>query len=472
MKIVVSFLSMILIVVNSVLLLFQYHVYSSSLEEEGKSFFYEQDIEVKLKKDRMIVKQHFKNIPNEELNVSWPISSENRSCNLSQGDTCSRLSEDLNTFKEGDASNQSISYEIPLLEGIQDGKILSGIFANLEKGGVSYTTLHITDELKRGGMWVSGLPIIGNTSLDLIDYTLAYGPGNITELYWQKEVIPVMYEDDYFTFYSKKEVSKELLSKLNQLHLPNSEHVAVFLSENNHITNTSRIVFFNDENIAAIQRELIVNNVQSTYGLDSNESLLAEVISSYLLNQPIGSEKAIWMYETLNNYFTSKQLEEWKTAITKNKQLNAEKMDELLSKTLDLKTSFFTFNVQSKEDYFPLLFEDPRTVYINELQQEDMKILFKDGKILYPAEPLLSVLGYSLNETNKGLYVQNATRAFRFPIQEPFYVLNEKRYDAMSEPFEKIGSVRYIEEAWMIRLFLLDIEKQDKRVNITQSALF
>ena len=73
---------------------------------------------------------------------------------------------------------------------------------------------------------------------------------------------------------------------------------------------------------------------------------------------------------------------------------------------------------------------------------------------------------------NKGLYVQNATRALRFPIKEPFYVLNEKRYDAFSEPFEKIGSVYYVEEAWLIRLFLLDIEKQGKRINITQSAFF
>lgn len=129
-------------------------------------------------------------------------------------------------------------------------------------------------------------------------------------------------------------------------------------------------------------------------------------------------------------------------------------------------------NEQSGAENFPLLFEDPRPVYINEQQQEEMKVLFKDGKVLYAAEQLLTSLGYTLNDTDKGLYVQNATRAFRFPIKEPFYVLNNKRYDALSEPFEVIASQLYIEEAWMIRLFLLNIEKQDKRINITQSALF
>ena len=179
------------------------------------------------------------------------------------------------------------------------------------------------------------------------------------------------------------------------------------------------------------------------------------------------------MYETITNYLTSEQRKKFQTALLNNKQqLTAAKFDEILTDIINLKTSFFVLNEQAGAENFPLLFEDYRPVYINELQQEKMKVLFKDGKILYAAEPLLSNLGYTLNHTDKGLYVQNATRAFRFPIQEPFYVLNEKRYDALSEPFEDIGSQLYIEEAWMIRLFLVNIEKQEKRINITQSALF
>ena len=50
MKIVITFLSLLLIVMNSVLLLFQYHVYSSSLDEQGTSFYYEQEIELKFER--------------------------------------------------------------------------------------------------------------------------------------------------------------------------------------------------------------------------------------------------------------------------------------------------------------------------------------------------------------------------------------------------------------------------------------
>ena len=128
-------------------------------------------------------------------------------------------------------------------------------------------------------------------------------------------------------------------------------------------------------------------------------------------------------------------------------------------------------NEQAGAENFPLLFEDYRPVYINELQQEKMKVLFKDGKILYAAEPLLLIWDIHLTH-RQGIICAKCNESISFSDSRTFYVLNEKRYDALSEPFEDIGSQLYIEEAWMIRLFLLNIEKQEKRINITQSALF
>ncbi|MFJ7970636.1 hypothetical protein [Psychrobacillus sp. NPDC096389] len=470
MKFVISFLMMSLVVVNSVLLLFQYHVYSSSLEEEKQSFFYEQEIALTFKSDSVIVKQHFRHLPQQPLTISWPISSENRSCDVSTSDSCSRLSDDLISFVEGDSSEQSISYEIPLADGLTDGKLLTGFLAKIEKGGVSYTTLHVTDELKRGGMWVSGLPVIGTTSLDLIDYTFSYGVGDITDLYWQQEIIPVKYENDYFTVYSPEDLSEEVRARLDSLNIPNSTHMTLLFTENKNNIKSSRIAFVLGKDMDSIERDLTVKSVQSQYDLNGESPLLAEVISSFLMERPIGTEKSIWMYETVNNYLTTSQMTEWKAILTKNHPLNAKELDKLLSETIDLKTSFFQKNEQADLEKFPLLFEDPRALYVNGVQQEEMKLLMRDGKVLYAAEPLLTALEYTLNDTDKGLYVQNDSRAFRFPIQEPFYVLNEKRYDAMSEPFERIGSEFYIEEAWMIRLFLLSLEKEENRINITESV--
>lgn len=466
MKFVISFLLMLLVVTNTVLLVFQYHVYSSSDDKEEASFYYEQEIELKVKGNVLSVVQHFTNISPKETRITWPITSVNRSCNLDSENSCKRLAEDLTMFKEGEKQNQSISYDIPFKGGVHEGMVLSNFLAKLETGDVSYTTLHITDELKHGGMWVSGLPMIGTTSLDLIDYTLLSGKGEINDLYWQKEVIPVRYKDDYVSIYASKDLSEEMVKQLEDTHLPNSEHISVFFSKNKSNVKVTRILFLENPNIASIENELIVKNVQLAYGLDSSEVITAELIGSYLLNRPIGSTKTKWMYETLNHYFTKDQLSEWKTVLKEKEHLNNEKLDSLLSDILRQKTSFFSLN-NGNANHFPLLFEDARTIYVNELQVEDAHVLFKEGKVLYPAQPILTQLGYTMEDTDKGLYVQNKSRAFRFPIQEPFYVLNQKRYDAMSEPFEKIGAVHYIEEAWMMRLFLLDIDKEEKRINIT-----
>ena len=102
----------------------------SGLAEDEPSYSYEQEIEMKLKENKMIIKQHFANLPKEEMAILWPINSENRSCELNTSDGCNRLIEDLSAFKAGETKRQSISFEIPILEGLVDGKVFSGLSPN------------------------------------------------------------------------------------------------------------------------------------------------------------------------------------------------------------------------------------------------------------------------------------------------------------------------------------------------------
>jgi len=37
-------------------------------------------------------------------------------------------------------------------------------------------------------------------------------------------------------------------------------------------------------------------------------------------------------------------------------------------------------------------------------------------------------------------------------------------------PFHEVAGVRYIEEAWAQRLFLMDIEKSEAKISITTTA--
>ena len=465
MKIIVGFISMLLVVTNCVLLLFQYEAYSSNIDEEAQTFSYEQEVDIQLFENSVQVNHHFYNLPKEKISLIWPLSSENRSCINKSDDSCKRVTEDMSSFLENEIPGQSITYTLPLPNGLQEGIVLSDFLLKLENGDVSYTTLHITDSLKRGGTWVSGLPKMGNSSLDLVDYSLSLGEGTIQELYWQQEILPIQFQNNNYSFYSREPISAGLQKLLGELDIPNAKHSSIIMGQNKNEVKSSNILFLESDDLPSIQRDVVVNNVQNGYNLPADNKLLAEVVSSFIMDAPVGSEQAMWMYETLSNYFTDSQVLEWKTLLEKQQQLSAEKLDKLLSSILKSNTSFFKMNTLLGEK-FPLLFEDTRAIYVNDSLQKDINILFKDGKILYAAEPLLDVLGYTYENTDKGLYVQNATRAFRFPVQEPFYVYNQKRYDAMSEPFEKIGSKFYIEETWMIRLFLLNVDKEDERINL------
>ncbi len=472
MKIIVSFLSVILIVTNTVLLLFQYEVYSSSLDEQEQAFSYEQEIELTIKKDKIVVDQHFYHLPEEAITIVWPAVSTSRSCHSQLNDSCERLAEDLASFTKGELVLQSISYEIPIEEAWNKQVVIKDFTATLKNGEVSYTTLHITDQEKRGGMWVTGLPALGNTSLDLIDYTLAFGEGDISEIYWQQKQLPVVYQNKFFTIYSEAELAEGFTDLLDELQFTKQEHLSVLMSDKKVETDVSNILFLQNNDLATMQKELIFQNIASQYDISPEKTLLPEIVSSFLVGRPMGAQKTVWMYEVLTDYFTTDQLAVWNNGLTKLKKIDEEKLDLLLSEVLKLKTSFFTANVE-QDGKFPLLFEDSRRVSVNGDVQQDIQVLFKDGKVLYKAYPLLDSLTYSYRNTqDKGLYVESETRAFRFPVEEPFYVYNQKRYDAFSSPFETVGSELYVEEAWMMRLFLLDIQKEEKVIRLTERTSF
>ena len=93
-----------------------------------------------------------------------------------------------------------------------------------------------------------------------------------------------------------------------------------FYCNNNNKINSSRIVTISAGDRLSLERELLHRNVREVYGLGNDQTIIVDVISSFLLNQPIGSGKATAMYEALNNYFTSEQLVEWNILLRESKE--------------------------------------------------------------------------------------------------------------------------------------------------------
>lgn len=473
MKIAFSLFS-ILLFINTILLFFQYQVYSSSWSNEQVSYTYAQEVNITYRENRFYVRHHFHSLPDESVKITWPLKSENRACYVEDDESCSRLSKDLISFNKGKATNQTISYEIPVKEPLTEQRLWKGVFAFLSGGSAGASIVHVTDESKAGGMWLTGLPAIGKESLSLVDYTLFNGKGTIGDLYWQKPAFAAVYKDHQLSVYADKPLDDKTKLALANSDFPDSTHIAVIESENGVGLQANRLVFIPTTKLPDFEEEIWVRNVQSQYSFSANTSFSLETIASFLANRPIGSKKGKDMYESLITYMTKSQKEAWveKLQQWKGQMISPKLLDDLLSDILSVKTSFFQLNEQFANDQFPLLFEETRTVYINEHEKNAMNIIFNDGRVLYSVDPMLTMFGYTMKQGDNGYYIENAAKSFRFPLDEAFYVFNERRYEALSQPIEKLGEAYYIEESWLIRLFLVDIQKEESRINILPSGRF
>ena len=95
-----------------------------------------------------------------------------------------------------------------------------------------------------------------------------------------------------------------------------------------------------------------------------------------------------------------------------------------------------------------------REVHIDGEEHEDVAVILKDGKILYPATQIMRKLGFDIRSNEQSLYIEGGMGNFRFPMKEPFYVFNERKYDVSSVPFERIGDEFYFQEAPFILFYL------------------
>lgn len=467
----------ILLFINGILLSFQYHVFSTNPADTEKAFSYTQDIEIKHKGNAFYVKHTFKNLPEQEMTILWPEAAKQKACpkdaeGKEDKKNCSRFKSNVNGFKEGTETTQSISYRIPLPKGgLESGKLYDEMFLTLKQGIVLNTKLQIIDENRKGGQWFTGLPKIGEQSLNLVDYAYFTGNGGVYELYWSKNKVKKAFESDELTVYSTRTQPANLTKALSKLELLNSNHMDIIETPSNQKSG-SRILFTNTLEKSALQERVAVTQVKRKYQINQQDQVLSSILASFETNTLIGNSKARTMVKTLNDYFSSNQRTQWKDGLQEleGKKVTSSVLDRLLSDILQLKTSYFQMNEANAKAVVPLMFEEKRPIYVNGQKVDNVKIILKDDMILYTANPLLKQLGYDARIGENGYYVKNASRSFRFP-GEPydFYVYNDLRQDVPGvQPLIKIAGTYYVEEGWLIKLFRTIPEKKEDRIELNE----
>lgn len=456
-------LSSLLFFTLTILLTFQYEAFSLEKSERAGHFTYNQEIEVTFESGTLHIIHHFTGLPENRLAIRWPANSGQAAC--ASGAECERLAPDLSSLMEGEEGELSISYDIP---GESTGSVmLRTPFVTIQGGEIGQTLLHITDRQKSGGTWLSGLPLIGQQTMNFVDYFLFAGEGNVEEIYWQSDRLSLAYKNNTVSLYSREMPSDKLKETLSSITFP--KHVDIVVGQE-HRTGTNRILFVRGSD-ETLERDLAIATIQSSYRLNREEPVLLSVMANMVTDQLEGNSRAIAMTNELKS-LTEEQSADFLNKFWQQsgKELDAGLLDSILGEVLHGSVSFFERNV-NEEPFFPLVKDDTRNVSFGGEPME-IDVIRIENRTFYSLAPLMGKLQYSMREGEHGLYLDNGLRSFRFPLDEPFYVLNERRYDAPTEPIMKIAGNYYIDEKWLILLFLLDVNKGEQQIRIERMEGF
>ncbi|WP_431029375.1 RNA polymerase II [Lysinibacillus sp. LZ02] len=470
MKFAVSLFTTFSIIVGAMLFM-QYQVYSNQDIPTNEAFTYSQEIEITYREGSLDIRHHFKNLPNDSLEIVWPALATDRNCFLETEYSCARLSEDKVTFEAGENRTQSVSYIIPLEGGLTSEKVIKNVYVSLKNGDVKFSTVHISTESSVAGQWVTGLPLIGQQSLALVNYSMFSGNGQVHDLYWQQTGLALQKKTDALSIYANTDISAEISQAADELNRLSDEHIAI-IAGNNIEVEAHRMLFLPQLSVLALQKEVMMAQVESQYTFVDSPLWLKHVVAMYLSGETFGTPRAQEIVEILTNQMTEEQLVDWKTRLKEleGSTVSPEILDKQLSAVLGTYTEYLSMNVDAKQTY-PFMFHDKRKVYVNSVLTEDIDVVLYEGKVLYTADPLLHSIGYTTSLGPNGYYVNSDTRIFRFPENEHgFYVFNQRRYNTTTSPLSVVAGTYYIEESWLQRLFLIDLQKDEQSIYITTTA--
>lgn len=461
MKIILRIVGL-LIIMNSVLLYMHYSQLADASGTPDKESRYIQEIEVINRADALYIRHHFHTLDGGRHEIVLPVGNRNRACFLETESSCTRINENVTAILEGEQRRQSISYEIPKTGSLESRQLFKAPFAYLKNAKPDSTILHVTDESGIGGMWVSGLELVGMKKMDMIDYSMFKGNGSVSDLYWQQNALQEIYRGDRLSIFGDS-IDSEVANQLNNaLQKMNSRHIAVLLDPQGKSLQTSRFLV-TQQNAAELTDIVLDRGARTLYAISEKDELVARLVASISTDMPPGTNRSKAAFQTLKESLTADQYDMLKTKLDERlgERLDAAEMDKLIGEVCGWKTSFVQRN---EEGAYPFLLEDTRMITMNGKAQEDIQVVLMDKRALYPANKVLTRFGYSVSANESSIYIESETEKFRFSLRDPFYVLNEKRYELREKPFALISDEIYFEEDALRRLFHLSIQKNEDTI--------
>lgn len=467
LKAIVS-LVLFLCALNGGLLYLHYSQSASANGEVEPPDNYRQEIEVINRADGLYIRHHFYNLSAGRYEIVWPKGSVEHGCQTPDAASCSRLNESGIAFDEGEPGQQSITYKLPRKKKLIGRELFKKPFVLLKDAKPLTTVFHMTDEQKLGGIWVNGLERVGIADKGRITYRLYRGVGFVNELYWQSQDIPLAYSSNKLTLYGEGIDEKYSEQMESMLEVIGSDHVNVLLSANNQPLYRQRFVVEKPQNINKVLTQVARMSVRSRFTLLADEPSMSSMLASLLTDDAIGTKAEQAIFNRLKEALGEDQYGKLRRRVQSEigQKLSAAQMDSLLFEITGFESQFFKNTIHEKNYNYPFLLMDPREMLVESEVVPEAKIVVQNGQSYYPVEPLLAALDYKIRSNEQSVYMESPSNKYRFSKTQPFYVMNDKRFDYREIPLNVINQQWYVEENSFRRIFLVLIEKSDEAITI------
>lgn len=407
----------------------------------------------------------------KEYQISIPERALDWECIKENGEFCESFDDNPITFLAEKGMLQ-ISYFIPL-ENENHPFLLEQFIAQLTEYETLRTEIVIIDQERRDGTWIAGLPLRGTSEQEFIDYFVFEGNFSSPSLYWQPEKLLTgngPYGVNYY-FSSPMEAYPELPSLEK---LINFSGMSVIMTEAYHEKNGHGLLIV-QPNITQdmLERKIVYNYFYHRDNeLLSEELWLLDVLTALITESDSHFDKGNLMIETLKGEMAEEPLQVFLHHVMVEKSLSPQKMDKHLSTVLGKKTEFFSLNSKETNPFVPLYFVDDRKLMINDMVQENIRIIVTDFKNYFPFVETLTALGFEVKvlEDEETILINKEGNHYRFFIGQNIFIYNQEDYGLLANPLTIFNGEIYMESGWLKSIFNIMINETEEEISLSLSG--
>lgn len=422
-------------------------------------------VTVKVDQAGMNIKQVFSNInDNKKYEAIIPTQAAGVNCLYEDGTPC--LDELQSPSIKVKGTKLQFEYIIKSDPGV--ALLMNDWLVMMKDINITETRVEIVDQLRRKGTWVAGLPLKGYKQMEAVNYYVFEGMSKNPSLYWQERSLAKLTGQrgiDYYTF--SKNLAVYQFDSLENFAM--NQHLSVIMQDGNHVVRGNGILLAGNKlTDKEFEQQLAISFLSSKFDpLSKIDSWILESLASLVTNQQPENTKSQAIVSELKNTLTAEELNGFINSFSSGSStIDHLSLDEYMSSIKGMKTSFFSLNIQEGSGVFPLLFMDTRSVVVNGTEREEIGVVVKGDKKLFPLTLTMDALGFKteLGADMKSLEILSASSSYSFNLENKTFIHNGQSFGLLENPFQNILGNFYLDKHWLNAIFKVSVNENEENI--------